>query len=199
MAAPARLTELDAVNLMLAAIGEAPVNTLNVTGLIDVTTAKTILTNVSREVQMMGWWFNRDRDYEFTPDVNDEIILGSTIYSIDTSPRSSSYDVVERGGKLYDRKNHTYLFPDVTTLYCDVVFGLDFSELPQAAAWYITVRAARIFQADQVGSDTLHKFTSQHEAEARAFMSQAEGDAEDFNVTDGYSVSSIVHRHFNPR
>ena len=44
-------TELEAVNIMLSTIGEAPVNNLD-SGLVDAETAETILKNVSRDVQL---------------------------------------------------------------------------------------------------------------------------------------------------
>ena len=53
-------TELDAVNAMLLSIGQAPVSTLSVTGLKDVSFAQYILHSVSREVQLKGWEFNTD-------------------------------------------------------------------------------------------------------------------------------------------
>ena len=55
-------TELEAVNIMLSTIGEAPVNNLD-SGLVDAETAETILKNVSRDVQSHGWNFNSEPDY----------------------------------------------------------------------------------------------------------------------------------------
>lgn len=198
MAALVPMTKLEAVNVMLAAIGEAPVDTLAVTGLIDVSIAETILDNTTREVLMRGWWFNREYDYPLAIDGSNEFVLGSTVLSADSSAKSANWDVVERGGKMYDRYNHTFTFTDIDTLYLDVVWSLDFIELPQVARWYVTVRAARIFQSGSVGSDTLNKFTEKHEAEALSFMQQAEGDAEDFNISQGLGMSATIHRHFNP-
>lgn len=192
------MTRLEAVNVMLAAIGESPVDTLAVTGLIDVSIAQTILDNTTREVLMRGWWFNREYDYPLAKDVNDEFVLGATVLSADSSTKSAHLDVVERGGKMYDRYKHSYTFPDDDTLYMDVVWSLDFTECPQAARWYITVRAARIFQSDHVGSDTIHKYTSDHEKEALSYMQQAESNAEDFNIMQGYSTNAIVRRYYNP-
>ena len=48
--ANATTTELEAVNIMLSSIGEAPVNSLS-SGLVDAELAQTTLHNVSREVQ----------------------------------------------------------------------------------------------------------------------------------------------------
>lgn len=198
MAALVPMTKLEAVNMMLAAIGEAPVDTLAVTGLLDVSVAETILDNITRETLMRGWWFNREYDYPLAKNGSNEFVLSSTMLAADSSAKSANWDVVERGGKMYDRYNHTFTFTDIDTLYLDVVWSLDFVELPQVARWYITVRAARVFQSSEVGSDTLHKFTDQHEKEALVYMQQAEGDAEDFNISQGIGMGAITHRFYNP-
>lgn len=190
------MTELDAVNLMLASIGEAPIDTLNAPGVVEAAIAQTKLTNMSRSIQSQGWWFNRETEYPMAPDVDGNILLPANTMSIDTSARSSRFDVVERGRKLYNRKDHTYTFTE--TLYCDVVFMLPYEELPQAARWYIAVAAARRFQDAMVGSEALHAFTANDEKMAYAQMLYAESDAEDANINKGSHIHSTVYRHFNP-
>lgn len=191
------MTELDAVNLMLASIGEAPVSTLNAPGVVEAAIAYTKLMNMSRTIQGRGWWFNSESDYPMAPDLDGNIALPLNMMKVDTSPRSGRFDVVERARKLYNRIDHTFTFTE--TLYCDVVFMLPFEELPHAARWYIALAAARRFQDAMVGSDTLHGFTEDDEARAYADMLAADADAEDANIMDGTLTSSIVHRHFNPR
>lgn len=53
-------TELEAVNAMLASIGEAPVADLATATATDVVMAISILRNTAREVQMLGWRFNTE-------------------------------------------------------------------------------------------------------------------------------------------
>lgn len=64
------LTELDAVNESLAAIGEAPLpagTNLSTATQQDVTNAIQILRRVTREVQSIGWRFNTEFGYELAP------------------------------------------------------------------------------------------------------------------------------------
>jgi len=61
------LTELEAVNSMLAAIGEAPVSTLTGATQADVQMAINILRDVTREVQSWGWRFNTEFGMEILP------------------------------------------------------------------------------------------------------------------------------------
>ena len=141
-----RMTELEAVNTMLTTIGEQPVSSLdNLAGLQDASIARQILTNISRTVQSKGWVFNLDLQVTYSPNTNGEIILGSNVLRIDTTSkvRKSTKDIVERGGKLYDRENNTSVFTDDVVV--DRVIVLSFNDLPEAARRYKATRAARVF------------------------------------------------------
>lgn len=60
--------ELAAINDMLAAIGESPVNSLEGDMNADVSNARRILNNINREVQSRGWTFNIIEGEELIPD-----------------------------------------------------------------------------------------------------------------------------------
>lgn len=190
------MTELEAVNVMLGSIGEAPVDTLDVTGVVEVSIAQVMLNNISRSVQARGWWFNTDTEYPMVPDSSGNIVLSPAMMAVDTSNRSSHYDVVERNRMLYDRKNHTFIFTE--TLYCDVTWMFPFTQLPHAARWYITLLAARKFHDSLVGDQVLHTFTQDDVDLAFAEMNAADVAAEDGNMLSSYETSAIAQRHFNP-
>jgi hypothetical protein len=69
------LTELEAVNAMLLSIGQAPVNTLNVSGLTDVSVARDKLSEVTRRVLSRGYSFNTDDNYPLSPDAESVILI----------------------------------------------------------------------------------------------------------------------------
>ena len=56
------ITELDSVNILLAAVGEAAVSSLETATTVDVTQAKNLISNINREVQQKGWHFNTEWD-----------------------------------------------------------------------------------------------------------------------------------------
>jgi hypothetical protein len=56
------MTELEAINQMLATIGEAPVTDIEI-GNPEVDLALVTLNQVSREVQAEGWRFNKEYRY----------------------------------------------------------------------------------------------------------------------------------------
>lgn len=160
-----KTTELSAVNTMLGVIGESPINSLTDLLPVDAATARSVLDEVSRDVQSKGWNFNREFNYPLVPDsVKHEIRLPENAVHAELD----GFDAVIRGERLYDRKDHTYKFDPEKTYKADIIFILGFDELPEQARRYITVRAARIFQSRAVGSDTLHGFTQEEEYKALA-------------------------------
>jgi hypothetical protein len=186
-------TELDAVNTMLSVIGEAPVNTVEDNGIVDAVLALQILRSTSREVQARGWHFNTEKNYPLTPDTDGFLVLPNTVLRADTVDSSSDIDVVVRGNRLYNRRDHTFQFEK--EVYVDMVILLEFDELPEPARHFITIRSARIFQERVVGSESLSAFTKQDEARAFVILNEMEADTADYNIlTDNYSVARVLNR-----
>jgi len=187
----AQTTKLDAVNTMLSAIGEAPVNSLS-SGLVEAEVAETILNTVDREVQSMGWHFNTELNKSFAQDTSGNILLGADILRADATLKVDSKDLIQRGLKMYDRKNHTFNIGANVAL--DVVVQLDFDDLPEPAKRYITLRATRIFQDRIVGSNTLHDFQERDEQMALIELKEFDKAADDHNIFDNYDVYGVIDR-----
>ena len=190
-----RMSELDAVNMMLMTIGEYKVNDLtNLAGRSDAAIAKDILNNTSRAVQSKGWTFNMDFDVVKVPNGNDQIPLGNSVLRIDTTNkvRSGDSDIVERANKLYDREKNTHTFTENVTV--NEVILLNFDELPEAARRFIAVRSARIFHDRVVGSGELHRFFQEDEAQAWSELLEYEGNVGDYTIFDSYDVYRVVER-----
>jgi hypothetical protein len=184
-------TKLDAVNTMLSAIGEAPVSSLS-SGLIEAEIAETILNTVDREVQSMGWHFNTELNKSFAQDTNGQIILPADILQADATLVANSPDLVQRGLKMYDRKNHTFNIGVNVAL--DVVVQLEFTDVPEVAKRYMVLRATRIFQDRVVGSATLHGFHERDENRALMELREFDKSADDDNIFDNYDTFSIIDR-----
>ena len=184
-------SKLDAVNTMLSSIGEAPVSSLS-SGLIEAEIAETILDTVDREVQSMGWNFNTELKKSFAQDVSGQILLPADILRADATYQANSKDLVQRGLKMYDKKNHTFVIGAVTEL--DVVVQLVFDDLPEVAKRYIVLRATRIFQDRVVGSGTLHDFQERDEQSALMLLREFDTNTEDHNIFDNYDVFRVIDR-----
>tara|TARA_S200002703_G_scaffold103583_1_gene89846 strand:+ start:58 stop:669 length:612 start_codon:yes stop_codon:yes gene_type:complete len=179
-------TELDAVNEILSSVGQAPVTTLNLQN-PEVAIPFNTLKEVSKEVQLEGWSFNVERDYEITPDTNDEIKFPSNVLYYDSNRHHrDAYDLVRRDGKLYDRLNHTYKF--TKSIRLDITWYFDFQDLPPAIQAYITARAARICAVRMIGDQNLQQMLEDKEQITRAFAIEqdcAQGDYSMFGWRDG--------------
>ena len=189
-------SKLDAVNSILLGIGEAPVNTLG-SGLQEAEIAEVTLNNISREVQSQGWTFNTEIRYSLARDGAGEINLPSNCLKVDTTTILRDYktDVVERSRKLYDRVTNSFTFTkDIET---DILVLLGFEELPETARRYITLRAARKFQENILGSSTLSQLQADEEQLALFELKEAEAEAGDYSIFDQYDTYRHIDRKIN--
>jgi hypothetical protein len=188
-------TELEAVNAVLQAVGETPVNTLDNLGFTDAAIARDTLRSKSRETQSKGWYFNLDYSYTFTPAADGQVVLPQNILSIRPST-SDSRRIVPRMGKLWNADDSTYVFNNGSPPILEVVWGFPFETLPETARRYITVRAATQFQAQYQGSDQSYSFTKDDEKFALMALLEEhalyEPRANMFN--DGADVSEVFTR-----
>lgn len=192
MDAITRTTELEAINEMLRAIGEAPVSTID-TGNSDVTTALDLLRSHSRRVQALGWHFNTERETIIIPDGNGYLNVPSNALKIDASGYSAYQDVIQRGTKLYDKENKTFVFTESLTV--DIVVGLDWDELPESARAHIIALAGLEFVDTDIGSDTRHQFTASRVQQSRLLLESEETENGDFNMLrDSRSGAEISNR-----
>jgi hypothetical protein len=181
-------TELDAVNQILSSVGQAPVTTLDLQN-PEVAIVLNTLREVNKQVQAEGWVFNTERHYELTPDsVTKEISYPTNVLQIDTntSQHYDDYNVVRRNGKLYDKQNHTYQFQD--SVYADMVWYFDFTDVPPAIQAYITARAARMCATKMIGDQEINKLLAEQELQTRAYALEYEcnqGDYTMFGFRDG--------------
>jgi len=76
------MSELQAVNMLLAAIGEAAVSSLETATTVEVTQAKNLLSNTNRAIQQKGWHFNTEWDVVMALDSENLVPVGSNILSI---------------------------------------------------------------------------------------------------------------------
>ena len=186
MTTTTRSTELEAVNVILSTIGEAPLNSLSGSLPVDGTVAKNVLSEISREVQSAGWHFNTHYKATLTRDTNNKIPVGTNVVRVELDPNlvsKADYDLVQRDGFLFNMAKNTDIFDrnfeDVTQ-----VLLLPFNEIPEQAKRYITIRSARVFHDRTLGANTLHKFSQEDEKQALSILRNAEARTGDFTIFD---------------
>lgn len=104
--------------------------------------------------------------------------------------------MIQRGSRLYDKKNHTYVF--TAAPYCDLIYFLSWDELPEVLRNYIKISATRIYQDSIVGSDTLHGFTAEEEQKAHYQLKEAEAEQLQATIFDNWDIGSIVYNRRRP-
>ena len=195
--AVAATTELEAINIMLAAIGEAPVNTLTGSLPVDVKIAQSTLVEINKSVQAEGWSFNTEIDVTLTPNASKEIVLPVNVLRVDANiHQHPDIDPIQRGLKLYDRLKNTFEFDE--DLICTVVYFRDFDEIPEPARHYINIQAARKFVDRLVSDQSLRTYTQQDEQRARAILMETDLANGDHNVLRGDPSLTSIFDTYNP-
>jgi hypothetical protein len=196
-------TELDAVNSILMSVGETPVNTLTVQS-PEVAIAQKTLRQVCREIQAEGWSYNTENEYPIQLDTNNQCIIPNNVLQLDLNifQHGKDYDVVRRSDngvmKVYDKKGHTFTFENCSKLYFDIVWMLDFEDLPQAFKDYVTIRASRVASNRMVNSQPSAKLLESDEALARASAIEYENRQADHNIFNDYQYQQDANTVYRP-
>ena len=183
-------TELQAVNQMLASIGETPVSDIPASGISDAATARDKLHEVNRQVQGMALKFNTDYKVEYSPDVDGFINIPTNAIRVWAYYGYKDYAV--RGRKLYDRQEQTTIFTAIQ--YLNITTFLVWSDLPEHVRRYISVKAGRRFQAESVGSKLLWEFSQVDEGESRADMMRWELIKHDDSILHSPGIRDTLNR-----
>ena len=173
-----KLNKLAAVNIVLSNIGQAPVTVVDNDNPM-VVMASNAIDEVANSVQAEGWTFNTERAYPFTPQADKRIRIPENVLQFDAAYFSTS-ETVLRGGYLYDKRSHSFNFTE--KVYLDVVWLVDFDDMPDAFKQYVSMRAANLFAGRSVGSAEAVKFGEREEAQARAAMMEYETSQGDYNM-----------------
>lgn len=173
--------ELDAINDMLAAIGESPVNSLEGEPNADVSNCRRILNQVNREVQSRGWTFNIEEGAVLMPDVFSRQIVYLNEYLKMSTSGGTAY--INRGGLVYDRNAKTDEF--TTSITVDLIRLRDYSEMPECFRSYIVAKASRRFNIRFFGAAEIEGSLQEQEQEAWQMINEYELDYGGFSMLDG--------------
>ncbi len=171
-------TELSAVNSILGAIGQSPITSISAgSANPEVSFIYNLLRDSNVDVQSEGWHFNTEKHKEYTPDATTgKIVIGSDILQIDVSKgwTHRKYDVVKRGGNLYDKYDHTDDWSDHTDILLDVVRLNTFENVPTPFQRYRIAKASSKAATQLVVNPQLVQLLQQAEALSRATLMEYE-------------------------
>jgi len=184
-------TELEAVNIMLSVIGEAPVNTITGTNSVDVSVAKNVLDETSMSIQSMGWNFNIHDNYPLSLDSDNKIPLPANAVQADADDKS--FNITIRNGFIFDLEKHTDIFTKIPEI--NLVLVQQFEHLPEYARRYINMKAARRFASRFLAEAEIVQLIGQDEQEAMVSFHQADSREADENILKGdANTFSMINR-----
>jgi hypothetical protein len=185
-------TELEAVNECLENIGQAPVNTLAGDLGVDTQMALNFVRKNNRQLQSQGWYWNTEEEFPLTPNGDGDILLPANTLSVRPAGNDRLRKLVQRGSRLYDKEAYSYTF--TAKVYVDLTLGLTFTELPETARRYISLKASRQFQ-DRIEGQA-DRADVEDELMAMADLKADQLRVENSNaLTDNWTSASIVRRH----
>lgn len=143
------MTRLEAINIILRALGETPVTSLDeqypTLGL-----ALPALDEARKGLLEEEWWFNTYSVYNLLPDANGEIILDDSFLMV-YPHKSDKY--IFTGSRIVLAKNGSPVVGEPVS--AKVVLDAPFEELPRSAQMAITYAAAvNVYAADFGPDDT---------------------------------------------
>jgi hypothetical protein len=191
-------TELSAVNQILGAVGQAPIQTLDQTN-PDVDIAYTTLIDVSRSVQAEGWNFNTENAFELIPDNSGFIYVTKEMLGIDLSdlPENRGYQVTQRDGKLYNKTNHTFVWDKTATFKCDIVWLVEFKDTPQVFQDYIVAKASVLASVKMIGDKDQYVLLQDRERSTRASLLEADCNQGNYSML-GYNTGESFYYSYQP-
>ncbi|AAY46289.1 tail tubular protein [Vibrio phage VP3] len=183
--------ELDAINDILASIGESPVNTLESDANADVVNARRILHKINRQEQSKGWTFNIEEGATLVPDVYSQLIPYMPNYLSVTTTGGTPY--VNRGGYVYDRINKTDRFTSPITV--NLISLRTFDEMPEQFKSYIVTKASKEFNIRFFGAPEIDTVLGNELIDLERAVNEYELDYGAFNIfnSDPY-VSGAISR-----
>lgn len=196
MATLNRLSRLQAVNRIIRAAGEQPVNSLTDDGINDTLTAETILDECTLkhliEMHLETTAFTRT----YQPDDNGYILLPQNTLSVDAV--DPNVHVVQRGTtsiKLWDIDNDTYVFEEDVEIR--VVFGMKFDELPAASQFAIADAAAVEYQMLMQGDALVNQHLSSVALRSNILARQEDSTQKDRSLFSNMRTNAYwaVRRH----
>lgn len=153
---------LDAVNVLLQMIGEPPIDSEDdYEDVLEAKIALDVIKEAKREILSEEWDINTDDEYTLAVGADNKIPVPFNVLSIS----SSDGDLIVREWLLYSKSNQTQNFTEPQTV--KIIWDVPFNNLTHALRNYVTISAARKFQARQIMDRLVYSYSEVDEGRAR--------------------------------
>lgn len=183
-------TSLQAVNTLLAVIGESPVNSID-EGHASAVMAQNTLEEVRSAVGVQGWDWNTEKR-TLTPNAAGNLVAPSGVLRATFNRDATTDRFTLRGGKVYNLTLGTAVFTSPMDL--EVIVDLAWDDLPEEARRYITIRSSRLFGDRVVGDPAMHGYTQEEEYQALSALWKGETSGTYRTIFDNRDMFWATHR-----
>lgn len=206
------MTELEAINRMLSAIGQAPVTTVEETN-PDVAICKRTLYQVSQEVQSEGWTFNTYYCEKVAPRRPDNRIIIRNVappdgrdYCIQMDLSYNTYyardkdSIAKADGTtvfLYNKTTQSYDWGTKEIEVDKVMYLSNLGTLPPAAYNYIVARGSAAVSMRTVGDTSQYQILREQELYTRTQLQQYETSQGDYTFF-GHPKGQNYYNSYQP-
>ena len=187
-----QMTELDAVNDILVAVGDSPVQSLDAGTYHEAYIIKQLLDRTSREIQSRGWWFNEEENIKLLPDSMGQIKLATDVINVQVRDDNNG-SIIQRGDKLYNRETRSFTF--TSAVMVDIESFLVWKELPQIARQYITAATAIKYNSGNRGIQDIKQDLQQQLRGFYAQMLTEDVEGRDVNLLENSRVYNIAFKN----
>ena len=179
---------LASVNVMLQMINELPISDdVELAEILEAQLAASVLIETKKEILAEGWHVNSDKDYEFPQDSNGFIAIPANVLDIS----SSDGNIIMRNWSLYNKEDKTAIFDEPQSM--NVIWDLDFNSLSHPIRNFITIRAARKFQARTVMDTNVYSYSQSDDENAHIVARRSEGYTGNYNMlASEYGLDNLV-------
>jgi len=189
------MTKLEAVQQIVSRCGKFRPSELETDGTSDASEAERILDEEGRDLMSKGWHVAEEFDDELTPDGSGHVALPDGVLTIDTHGSSMHRNVTQRGRRLYDLDNRTYVFTD-TTLVVRYVLWIDFACLPEPIQRYAMLLAASRYCVEHGVENNSFRDRLQQRIDTDLIIAKRAAvkfneNAGDVNILDTYEAQNI--------
>lgn len=145
------INKLDAINMCLRGISRDPVATVDDPDL-DSALALSTIEQLSSDLQTVGYWFNKEYNWNLTLNTAGEVIVPNNALSVLPEGDNRGQWLAIRGNRLYDVTNHTYNLTNRLNgkgeINLSFIMELEFDETPPVFRMAIAYMARRMFAQD---------------------------------------------------
>lgn len=183
------MDKIEAVNAVIAVAGDAPVAALD-GSYEQAVIAERIIDRLSRDTQSTSWWFNEVNGLEILKTTLGEINLPAN--TISAEARGDNGNVVQRGLRMFDRENNTFIF--TKNVFINLIELIAWDETPQTFRAYIVAKAKEEYNNEYFGSQEVARTVERQLGETFIALRKEDLRSKDINILHNVRSANIAFR-----